>query len=402
MDFTIFNMFTEEQKSLVALMKDFCQKELDKKVLEDLADQPIAPNATPEQLRTRIPWDIISKAHDVGLRQLAVPKEYGGGGYAGYGNWTTLTALSEVGGYYGGQGGRLFSIPWKHCATLGNAPKAVQDEFFPAFMKNRKTLFAASVTEPDHGSDILLPYDEPGYSGKCIAIPDGDYWVINGEKMWCSGGGMADYLILMVRTDKEGPITKSMSQFLFPTSTKGWSIARVNDMMGNELTSNVQMHFDNCRIHKRLMMSKPNQAWEAVRADLGGKVMHYGVKLGYSEWMWEHMRDYTKKRIQGGKPIIQHPNVGIKIAEAHLLLQTARLLIYKFAWESDHTKPGWWYLNYWTKRVIERLVSIGLEVYGGMAPQKELPFERWMRVQLSMIHGGSTGDLNLIKASHVL
>lgn len=143
-----------------------------------------------------------------------------------------------------------------------------------------------------------------------------------------------------------------------------------------------------------------------MRSNLGGKVFHYAVKLGYMEWMWEHMRDYTKKRIQGGKPIIQHPNVGIKIAEAHLQIQTARLLIYKFAWESDRTKPGelpnplgWWYLNYWTKHVVQFLVSVGLEVYGGMGPQKELPFERWVRVNLSIIHGGSTGDLNLIKAA---
>lgn len=406
MDFTIFNLFNEEQKSLLTLMKDFCQRELDRKVLEELADKPFPPNATKEQLMARIPWDIVSKSHDIGLRQLAVPKQYGGGGYGGYGNWLTLTALCEVAGYYGGQGGRLFSIPWKHCSTISNAPQEIQDEFFSAFMKNRKTLFAGSITEPDHGSDLLLPYDEPGVSGKCVATQDGDYWIINGEKMWCSAGGVSDYIILSVRTDKNGPITKSMTTFLFPTNTKGWSIARVNDMMGNELPSNVQMHFDNCRIHKRLMISPLNGGWPAMRSNLGGKVLHYAVKLGYMEWMWEHMRDYTKKRIQGGKPIIQHPNVGIKIAEAHLQIQTARLLVYKFAWESDRTKPGelpnplgWWYLNYWTKHVIQLIVSVGLEVYGGMGPQKELPFERWVRVNLSLIHGGSTGDLNLIKAA---
>jgi hypothetical protein len=208
----------------------------------------------------------------------------------------------------------------------------------------------------------LLPYDEPGVSGKCIATQDGDDWVINGEKMWCTGGGVSDYIILSVRTDKNGPITKSMTTFLFPTNTKGWSIARVNDMMGNELPSNVQMHFDNCRIHKHLMISKANEGWPAMRSNLGGKVFHYAVKLGYMEWMWEHMSDRTKPG--------ELPN-----------------------------PLGWWYLNYWTKHVVQFLVSVGLEVYGGMGPQKELPFERWARVNLSLIHGGSTGDLNLIKAA---
>jgi alkylation response protein AidB-like acyl-CoA dehydrogenase len=132
--------------------------------------------------------------------------------------------------------------------------------------------------------------------------------------------------------------------------------------------------------------------------------------LGETEKLWEDMRDFTKTRIQGGKPIIQHTNVGMLIAEADVLLQTSRLLQYQFAWECDtHRKPGtpisplgWWYNNYWHKFVIQRIVQIGLEVYGGVASSKDLYFERWIRMQYSVIHGGSTGALNLIKASKIL
>jgi alkylation response protein AidB-like acyl-CoA dehydrogenase len=408
MDLTLFNLFNEEQKSMVALIKEFCQREIDSKALRELADKPVPPNATKEQLMARIPWDIISKAHDVGLRQLAVPKEYGGGGYGGIGGWLTLTILSEALGYWGGEGGRLLSIPWKHCAVLSRARKEIKEEFFPTFMKNRRTLVAGSISEPDHGSDLLLPYDEPGYSGKYFCKPDGEYWVINGEKMYCTGGGVSDYIILSLRTDKDGPITKSMSTFLFPTKTKGWSV-RFNDMMGNGLAGNVQMRFDNCRIHKRLMISELNEAWPAMHADLAGNALPVMTRIGEAQKIWEDIRDYAKKRIQGSKPIIQHPNVGTLVAEGDVLLQTARFLIYKFVWECDRIEPGklvnplgYWYINYWCKVVIHRLISIGLEVYGGMGPQKELLFERWVRANLSQTHGGSTGILSLIKASHVL
>jgi alkylation response protein AidB-like acyl-CoA dehydrogenase len=131
--------------------------------------------------------------------------------------------------------------------------------------------------------------------------------------------------------------------------------------------------------------------------------------LGDSIRIWEGIRDYAKQRIQGGKPIIQHPNVGMLIAEADVLLGTSRLLQYKFAWDCDQEKPGepvnplgFWYNNYWYKEVTYRLAKIGLEVYAGMGPQKELGFERWMRYNLSIQHGGGTGLLNLIKASKVL
>jgi len=406
MDFEL----NEEQKALVALMKDFCQREVDRKSLNELADKPFPPNATKEDLMSRVPWDLVSKAQDVGLRQLTVPKEYGGGGYGD--DWVTMTALSEAAGYWGGsQMGRMFTIPWKHCSTLCDAPKNIQDEFYPAFMKNRRTIFAASITEPDHGSDLLLPYDEPGVSGKCFASREGDEWVINGEKMFCSGGGVSDYIILSVRTDRNGPISKSLTSFLCPTQTPGFSIARVNDMMGNEVTGNVQFLLENCRIPDRLRISPVNRAYETMRSRLAGKTIHYMTFLGETQKIWEDMRDYAKRRIQGGKPIIQHPNVGMLIAEGDVLIRTARLLQYQYAWECDKEKLqkgklisplGWWYTNYWCKKVAFRLFEIGVEVYGGMAPQKELSFERWVRLNFSFLHGGSTGSLSLIKASHVL
>ena len=401
---------TEEYRSLVALMRDFCEREVDRKELDNLADKPIPPNATKKDVMERIPWDLISKAHDAGLRQLCVPKEYGGGGYGK--KWVAQTAIAEAAGYYGGQVGRLFTIPWKHCSTICYAPKSVQDEFFPAFMKNRKTMFAASITEPDHGSDLLIPYDEPGYSGKCFAHKDGDDWVINGEKMWCTAGGCSDYIIVTVRTDKEGPASKSMTTFLVPTETAGWSVAHVNDMMGNEITANTQMFFDNVRIPDKLRISGVNGAMVAMKSRLAGKTVHYMTLLGETRRVWEEMRDYTKTRIQGGKPIIEHPNVGMLVAEADVMIRNARLLDYQFAWECDQFEEsegtglvdpmGWWYFNYYYKETVMRMVNIGLEVYGGMGPQKELSFERWVRLNLSLIHGGSTGLLNLVKASKAL
>jgi alkylation response protein AidB-like acyl-CoA dehydrogenase len=76
-----------------------------------------------------------------------------------------------------------------------------------------------------------MPYEEAGVVGKTTAVQDGDYWVINGDKMFCTGGGVSDYITVTVRTDPKGPTSKSMTQFLVDTKTPGWSIARVNDFM---------------------------------------------------------------------------------------------------------------------------------------------------------------------------
>jgi alkylation response protein AidB-like acyl-CoA dehydrogenase len=386
------------------LTKEFCEREVDIKELNELADRPMPANATREDLMDRMPWDLVSKAHDAGLRQLAVPTEYGGGGYAS--DFVALGACAETAGYYGGEMARILSISWKNACALTRAPKTVQDEVFTDFMQNRKGLIASSASEANHGSDYILPYDEPGATGMYFARQEGNEWVFNGDKMWCEGAGVSNYILLTVRTESKGPISKSATQFAFPAKTPGWSI-RVNDMMGNEVVPNVQQHYENCRIPDRLRISPINEGLAIHRFNLAFLTMHLLAHVGWATRVWEDIKEYAKTRIQGGKPIIQHNNVGTMVAEADCLLQTIRLFLFQYCWECSQGDQlvgplGWYYGNWYLKKVLLRLMEIGFEVYGAMAPQKELTFEHWVRVHLSLFHGGSTGIMNLVKAARVL
>jgi alkylation response protein AidB-like acyl-CoA dehydrogenase len=185
---------TEEHKSLVMLMKEFCEREVDLKALNQAADAPIPPDATSADLRARMPWDIVAKAHDAGLRQLTVPREFGGGGYAE--DHVAQGALAETAGYFGGQLGRIFTVPWKHLDTILYAPQPVRDEVYNDFMNDRKTMMAGSITEPNSGSDYLFPHDEPGATGQYFARREGDEWIVTGDKMFCTAGGVSNYIIL--------------------------------------------------------------------------------------------------------------------------------------------------------------------------------------------------------------
>jgi alkylation response protein AidB-like acyl-CoA dehydrogenase len=398
---------TEEHKSLVGLMKEFCQREVDLKKLNEMADVLIPPNATSEQLRARMPWDLISKAHDAGLRQIAAPEEFGGGGYGE--DHLGLGAMAETAGFYGGHFGRLMTITWKQLAAFAYTSKELAAEVLGDFMNDRKTMMGASITEPNSGSDMLMPYDEPGVAGQYLARKEGDDWIFNGDKMFCTAGGVSNYVTVMARTDPKGPITKSVTQFVINTRWPGWSFARVNDMMGNELVSNVQMHFENLRVPDRYRVSPVNGAFDVMKSRLAGKSLHMFAHLGWSERVWEDMKEYAMNRIQGGKPIIRHSNVGILIAETDCMIRNARLQLYHDAWEWQSLGQGqmrdvlgWYYINWFIKRMFMRLLEAGLEIYGGMAPQKELTFEAWARTHLSIMHGGSTGGLSLVKAANII
>jgi alkylation response protein AidB-like acyl-CoA dehydrogenase len=402
-----FNLpyFTDEQRSLGMLMKEFCEREVDMKTLNDRADQPIPPKATPAELRSRLPFDLMSKAHDAGLRQIVVPTEYGGGGYED--DYIAQGMMAEIAGYQGGEFARLMTVPWKHIISLTFAPKEIASEVISDFMTDRTTMLAASITEPNSGSDMLVPYDEPGVAGQMLAKKDGDNWILNGDKMFCTAGGVSNYVLVTVRTDPKGPISKSVTQFAVPTKTKGWSINRVNDMMGNELVSNVQMHFENVVIPDKNRLTPVNGTYEHVKSRLAAKAIHLFGHLGWAERMWEDMKEYAKTRIQGGKPIIQHPNVGMLIAETDTLLYTWKLLQYQDAWATmgkgaEKQVLGWYRINWFGKKVLERVIQVGLEVYAGIGVQKELTFEHFVRVSQSMFHGGSTGILSLVKAASII
>ncbi len=398
---------TEEHKSLAMLMKEFCEREVDLKKLNEIADETIPPNATSAELRARMPWDLVSKAHDAGLRQIAAPSEFGGGGYGE--DHIGLGLMAEVAGYYGGQLGRLFTIAWKQMAAFAYTKKELAEEVMGDFMKDRKTMLGASITEPNSGSDYLFPHDEPGVTGQYLAKKEGDEWVFNGDKMFCTAGGVSNYLMLMARTEPKGPISKSVTQFVIDTRKPGWSVGRVNDMMGNELVTNVQMHFENYRLPDRYRESPVNGAFDVMRSRLAGKSLHMFAVIGWAERTWEDMKEYALNRIQGGKPIIQHPNVGSLIAETDCMIRHCRLFLYQDAWEWQQIGQGqmrdvlgWYYINWYIKRVLMRIIEAGLEVYGGMAPQKELTFEHWVRLHLSIMHGGSTGGLSLVKAANIM
>jgi acyl-CoA dehydrogenase len=404
-----FNLpyLNDEQKSLAMLMKEFCEREVDLKKLNEIADSKIPPNATSADLRARMPWDLVSKAHDAGLRQIAAPAEYGGGGYEE--DHVALGVMAEMAGYMGGQFGRLMTISWKQMASYKYAPKEIAEEVLGDFMNDRKTMMAASITEPNSGSDFLLPYDAPGETGQFFARKEGDEWILNGDKMFCTAGGVSNYVNLMVRTDPKGPITQSVTQFVIDTRKPGWSISRVNEMMGDEIPANVQMRFENYRVHDKYRLSPVNGAFAKMKSRLAGKSLHFFAVIGWAQRTWEDMKEYAMNRIQGGRPIIQHPTVGTLIAEGDARLRALRLLLYQDAWDWATSDVGelkdalnWYYLNWHMKKILVRLAEIGSEIYGGMAPQKELTFEHWVRVHMSILHGGSTGILSLVKAANML
>ena len=399
MDFTL----TEEQMQIKALVKEFCEREVDIKRVAEIEDKA-AKVKTVEELRSFQPVSLIKKLHDVGLRQLAVPAKYGGGGA----NHMTLTVVGEQAGYSGTMMAILY-IPWIVCYSLahGLATEEQRDWFFTQFMENPTLDVAGTISEPSGGVDQHLPYDEPGVGMQTFAYKDGDEWVINGDKMFSSGAGTADLIQVAARTDKNGPVSQSFSWFWVRKDTPGVTISINRMIAANVAGGNVQVCYENVRVPESHLIGEVNKGYLSLGNTLAVKMCGYASMFGETQRLYEHMRDYAKQRVQGGKPIIQHSSIASMLGELAMNIEATRAFLYRAAWENDQRQKAGAPVNlFWgqagtclCKKMAWRLCEIAPRIYGGIAGSVDLPFESFVRRTFLLQAGSMPINMNEIKCS---
>lgn len=407
MDFTL----TEEQKGIKALIRDFIKKEIDAKRMMEIAYKMMKPDITLDEVRAIYPWDIIDKMDAVGLRQLCSPEKYGGGGIT-KGHWLTRTIAMEEWGY--SDPGLMYTnaMHWRYTSDIAVcASEEQQDHFFPSFMKDKRMLLAVAVSEPQGMCDISQQFDKPEGTLKVTATRDGNDWIINGDKMFCTGGPTCNRLIAMVRTQKKGPLSESASQFWFPADIPGLEI-RINHAINPDLFGDAQLHFDNVRVPAKNMLGELNKAGSVRSQRVVSKMLLWAGLLGMSQKVYEHMRDYAKERVAGGKPIIQHSSVATLVAKAAASVEATRLLLYKTSWDYDQFElatnsgsvpPAMGLLCAWyVKDLCYKMCEIAEEVYGGVGTHFGMPLWFYMPFIHAASHAGLTPGFNLIRAAKYL
>ena len=407
MDFSL----SEEQKQIMALVKQFCQREVDHKRLEEIATKTFEAR-TVEECKAVYPYDLLEKLHNIGLRQLQIPVKYGGTAPETDVNLTLTMAAEEV-GYWGGRIVDPLMIPWlflRAIATNRYVTEKQREWIFSKFITNPRLIVATSVGEPAGGTDIHLPYDEGGSSIlQVTAHKDGDEWVINGDKTFCSNGGTADFIMVAARTDKEAPVSKAMTFFWIPTDSPGITLTP-NRMLTLEFGGNCQTHYDNVRVPESNLIGEVNKGFSIIESFFQAHLPGVSGSVGLMQRIYEQMREYARQRIVGGKPLIQHTSAAAKLGELAVNLEALRALLYRGAWEIDQMeKTGgralgesnwfWFTAGYALfKRTSWRFCELATDIYGGMSASVDLPLSGFLKHIFYIRAAGLTVDTELITA----
>ncbi|MEK6711276.1 MAG: acyl-CoA dehydrogenase family protein, partial [Nitrospinota bacterium] len=244
-----FNL-TDEQRALQAMAREFATRVV----------RPIAAEYDRKQDPADcVPWDVIEQGSRLGLRTLALGEKLGGGGA----DMLTLSIVGEELGAGDLGVAATFDQTWKFTPIIEHWTNDEQRaRFVPEFVRNHRYHLATAMTEPDSGTDHVLPYPVPGAGLQTRAERVGGVYRINGTKQFISNGGTASLYIVYTRTDKSKGGYHGMSTILVPAGTPGFKVARIHDKMGRRLLSNCTLIFDNVEVPAANLLGKENGAEE--------------------------------------------------------------------------------------------------------------------------------------------
>lgn len=389
MDFRL----TEDQLMIRRTIRDFAQNEV--KPLSKILD------ARPDP-KDCIDWDIVKKASDLGIRVLAIPEEWGGLGADAV---TKLIVQEELAAADIG----FADLMRGHGEQFSLMNRKQREEFLPLYLEDYKYFIAGASTEPDHGTDHLMMYDEPEASMQTYAEKRGDEYIINGVKRFISHGGIAKLYLIHARTDRKLPIKLCESTFIVTADTPGFSIGRFMNKMGRRLLINAELILEDVHvpIEHKIEEEGDRGGWVAGNEELAlkGLILASNI-IGLCRCAYEETLNYARTRIQGGKPIIQHQNVALKLAEMKIKIEACRTLVWKHAWSAEKKyefDPQMFKLikGFVNKMSVE-IISNAVDIHGGLGIDRDLPIEKYLRDVYSTLHGLGVPDISLIRGAPTL
>ena len=363
--------------------------------VREFAEAEIKPIAFMLDKNNQFPTEAVQKMGELGLMGLPYEKEYGG---AGADALSYAIAVEELARVDGGVGVILSAH-----TSLGTYPiyafgtEEQKKKYLPDLCSGKK-VGAFGLTEPNAGSDA---------GGTETTAEDmGDHYLLNGEKIFITNGGQADtYVVFAVTTPGIG--TRGISALIVEKGWEGFTFEEHYDKMGIRSSATCQLNFNNVKVPKENLLGKEGQGFKIAMATLdGGRIGIAAQALGIAQGAYEAAVEYSKERVQFGKPICQQQNVAFKIADMATKLRCARFLVYSAAeLKQAHVPYGMEsaMAKQYASDIALEVTNDALQIFGGCGYIKGMEVERFYRdAKITTIYEGTNEIQRVVIASHIL
>ncbi|WP_174614964.1 acyl-CoA dehydrogenase [Virgibacillus ihumii] len=372
MDFQL----TEEQEMLRKMVRDFAKNEVE-------------PTAAERDEEERFDRKIFDKMAELGLTGIPWQEEYGGIGADFVSYVIAVEELSRVCASTGVTLSAHLSLASWPIYKYGNEE---QKKTFLYRLATGEALGAYALSEPGSGSDAA--------NMKTVAKKDGDDYILNGNKVWITNGGVADLYLVFAITDPEAR-HKGISAFIVEKGTEGFTFGKKEKKLGIRSSPTTELIFENCRVPKENMLGAEGDGFKIAMTTLdGGRNGIAAQALGIAQGALDAATDYAKEREQFGKPIAANQGISFKLADMATEVEASRLLTYQAAWLESEGKPygkASAMSKLFAGDAAMRITVEAVQVFGGYGYTKDYPVERYMRdAKITQIYEGTNEIQRLV------
>jgi alkylation response protein AidB-like acyl-CoA dehydrogenase len=301
----------------------------DQRLLQETARRFVNEICPPEKAKDwdethHYPVELFRGFAELGWTGLAFPEELGGAG----GGAAELTVITEALGRASLDVAQCFCLTLQAALVLQQfGSDAMRDELLPSVMAGDARMSIA-ISEPDAGSDAA--------SMRTFAEDKGDRFVVNGQKMWCTGAGLPDTLIVCyVRTDRDAPRHDGLSVLLLDPTLPGVELREI-DTLARHILGTYEVYLDGVEIPKKHLIGPLNGGWKVLLSGLSlERVLISGGYVGAAQATVDDALSYAKKRHQFGRPIGEFQALTHSLADIQTEVDAARLLVHRAAWVHD-------------------------------------------------------------------
>ncbi len=372
---------TEEQKQLQALARRFAREQ-------------IAPIAAEYDQKEEVPWQIVEKLHELGLLNAIIPEEYGG---LGIGMLEEVIIGEELA--WGCMG--IYTIPM--ASDLGITPILLagtheQKERFLRPLTEKPALAAFALSEPGNGSDAAAL--------RTRAERDGDYYILNGTKMWISNGGEAEVIVVFATVDP-AKRHKGVVALVVEKDTPGLTANKLHGKMGQRASGTYELVFENVRVPVANRLGEEGEGFKIAMNTLNKtRIPVAAGSVGVARRALEEATKYAKEREAFGRPIADFQAIQFKLADMYIGLETARMYTYYAAWLCDQGLPhaqASAVAKAYASEIAFKAANEAIQIHGGYGYMHEYPVEKLLRdVKLNQIYEGTNEIQRVIIARNLL
>jgi butyryl-CoA dehydrogenase/short/branched chain acyl-CoA dehydrogenase len=331
--------------------------------------------------------DIIRQFFETGLMGIEIPEEYGGQGGTFFQAVLAVEELSAV----DPSAGVIVDVQNTICnnALLRWANAEQKKRYLPRLATD--TVASYALSEAGSGSDA--------FAMATRAEDQGDYFILNGRKLWITNANEAGFFLLFANARPEAGY-KGVTAFLIERGFPGFQVGKKEDKLGLRASSTCELILDNCRVPRENVMGEVGQGYKIAIETLNeGRIAIGAQMIGLARGALEHAIAYARERKQFGKTIGEFQGVQFELARMATEVEAARLLVYNAARLRDAGLP---FLTeaamakYYSSEVAEKTASKAIEVHGGVGITKDYPVEKLYRdAKIGRIYEG-TSNIQLV------